>query len=97
MVNDKYMLKETLKEIKNNDFKVPNDLDAFELALKMMEYVGDSDPELRDMLIYEILSKWIEDGAFTFKQLKELLNISLDENHLFYKIGEEETDSVFTR
>lgn len=97
MVKNKYMLKETLKEIKNNDFKVPNDLNTFELALKMIEYVGDSDPELRDMLIYEILSKWIEDGAFTSKQLKELLNISLDENHLFYKIGEEETDSVFTR
>ncbi len=97
IVDKKHILKETLKEIKNNDFKVSKDLDAFELALKMMEYVGDSDPELRDILIYEILSKWIVSGVFTVEQLKELLNISLDEKHLFYKIGEEETDSVFTR
>ncbi|WP_291565214.1 MULTISPECIES: DUF2785 domain-containing protein [unclassified Clostridium] len=96
-MDKKHILKETLKEIKNNDFKVSKDLDAFELALKMMEYVGDSDPELRDILIYEILSKWIVSGVFTVEQLKELLNISLDEKHLFYKIGEEETDSVFTR
>ncbi len=94
---DKYELKERLREIKNNDFRSPDDISIFDFTLNMIEYIGDPDPDLRDNLIYEVLDRWIMDGMFGTDQLSKLLNIIFDSSHLFYKIGEEGTDSVFTR
>ena len=94
---DKYELKERLREIKNNDFRSPDDISIFDFTLNMIEYIGDPDPDLRDNLIYEVLDRWIMDGMFGTDQLSKLLNIIFDSYHLFYKIGEEGTDSVFTR
>lgn len=90
-------LKERLKEIKIMDFKVPQDMNAFELALPMMEYLGDAEAELRDDLIYSIFSNWITNKVFSKEQLRQMLEVILDDRHLFYKIGEKDTNSVFTR
>jgi uncharacterized protein DUF2785 len=97
MIYDRCLLKEKLKEIKKDNFRVPNDLNVFDFALNMMEHIGDTDPEMRDSLIYAVFFTWIDNNVFTVEQLKQLLNISLDDNHLFFKIGEQGTDSVFTR
>jgi hypothetical protein len=97
MVINKTEIMERLKEIRNNDFKVPEGMDAFEMALAMTEYLGDTDAELRDDLVYSILGRWVTHGLFSGHQLKQLLEIILDEKHLFYKIGEKDTDSVFMR
>ncbi|MDF2890419.1 MAG: hypothetical protein K0R80_786 [Clostridia bacterium] len=88
---------EELKSIKNNDFKVPEGGNPFEMALAMTEYLGDTDAELRDDLIYSTLGRWITHGIFSGEQLKQLLKIILDEKHLFYGIGEKDKDSVFMR
>ena len=90
-------LKEKLKAIKGDEFKVPERVNAFELALVMMEYLGDSDSELRDDLVYSVLSNWVINGVFSKEQLKQILASTLDEKHLFYKIGEKDTNSVFMR
>jgi hypothetical protein len=90
-------LKEKLKAIKSENFKVPDDIDVFEMILSMMEYLGDSDSELRDDLIYSTLSSWIMNKAMSKEQLKQLIEIILDHKHLFYKIGERDTNSVFMR
>lgn len=90
-------LKEKLKAIKDAEFKVPESIDAFELTLDMMEYLGDSDLELRDDLVYGVLSRWIINGVFNKEQLKLILATILDDKHLFYKIGEKDTNSVFMR
>lgn len=94
---DRDLLKEKLIEIKKNDFKVPDDLNVLDFALNMMEYVGDTDSEMRDELIYETFCEWADENVFTVEQFKQILNVSLDDNHLFFKIGEQGTDSVFTR
>lgn len=88
-------LKETLLEIRANSFLAPPN--AFELAHEMLVHIGSPDPKLRDELIYSTFSHWIEEGVFPPEQLQVLLAISLDNQHLFYHIGETDTDSVFTR
>lgn len=63
----------------------------------MLKYIGDIDPAFRDGVNYEVFVAWINDGRLTHAQLASCLEICLDENHLFYGLGEDGTDSVFTR
>ncbi|MCR8641215.1 DUF2785 domain-containing protein [Paenibacillus sp. N1-5-1-14] len=41
--------------------------------------------------------RWIKADVFTSEQLRGLLRTSLDQDHLFYGLGEKGTNSVFTR
>lgn len=97
MYDNNILLKEKLLEIKKNDYAVPNDVPAFDLVLSMMKNIGSTDPELRDLLIDRIIGNWTNRGVLTNEQLIDLLKISMDDNHLFYKLGLKEDDSVFKR
>lgn len=89
-------LKGKLQEFKNN--KDYDAVDNVQLILtEMIENIGHPDPELRDQLIYTTLYQWVERGVLSTGTLRNLLKIAIDENHLFYSIGERETDTVFTR
>lgn len=90
-------LKEKLIKIKVNGYINNDSANVLEIALDMMKYIGSVDSELRDELIYSTFLKWTINNVFTSEQMYQLLKISLDEEHLFYKIGEKDTDSVFTR
>ncbi|MCP4362443.1 MAG: DUF2785 domain-containing protein [Chloroflexi bacterium] len=92
-------LKDQLIELANNKFVLPAQADAFQRTLEMMPHIGSPDSELRDDLIYTCLATWILDDPelFTEEQFKELLALALDEEHLFYRLGEQNTDSVFRR
>lgn len=89
-------LKELLLQICQED-KIPEGTNIYQLALEMMEYIGSTDPVLRDDLILSVLWYFIDDQLLTSDQLKELLEICLSEQHLFFRLGEEEDDSVFNR
>jgi len=89
-------LKDLLTNIKENNYEVPKDINPFDVALTMLDYTGDLDGELRDSLIFSTLYTWIMKDVFTTEEIRKLLNLSLDDNHLLYGIGEI-NDSVFTR
>lgn len=89
-------LKKRLEAIKSGKIK-PGGKEKKDLAFEMLEKIGVVDYELRDDLIYSVFSEWIIDGAFPEEDLKKFLGVSTDENHMFFKIGEDGTDSVFTR
>ncbi|OKP95516.1 DUF2785 domain-containing protein [Paenibacillus sp. P46E] len=64
----------------------------------MLEYIGDPQPELRDELIYPAFYEWIlEQRQFSSDELREILAVLLDEQHLFHGIGVQGDDTVFTR
>lgn len=90
-------LKKVLKEIKEDNYRIPASLNINEIIMEMMHDIGNTDPELRDKLIYSVMYHWIMNNEIATDKLKELLAISMDDNHLFFKIGEINTDSVFTR
>jgi len=90
-------LKQQLIDIKNNNWSIPSDTDKYELGLEMLENIGSVDPELRDELILELLSDMIVENHLTDGEVKNLLELLLSENHLFYNIGNVEDDSVFNR
>ncbi|WP_096155401.1 DUF2785 domain-containing protein [Bacillus sp. FJAT-45066] len=86
-----------LIELKNKDLKCLSNEDLDFLLDKMVVNIGSVDPEFRDELIYTTFIRVINEDVLTVKQYQYLLEVCLDDNHLFYKIGEKNTDSVFTR
>lgn len=90
------LLKEKLQAIAENEYKVPQNENPFTLALSMMNYIGDTDGYFRDDLIYSVLANWMLSDIFNKDELYQILTICLDDNHLFFKIGNVD-DSVFTR
>jgi hypothetical protein len=91
-------LKQKLQSLAQNEFQLAavDDLDA--LLEAMMAHIGSPDPELRDELIYTTFMNLIyRQQALSAGQLRHLLHHALDEQHLFYGISEQGTDSVFTR
>lgn len=93
---DRKGLKELLLKIRNEDYKAPEYVRPFDLALTMMSYIGDTDGELRDNLILSTIYNWVMDRVLTIEEIRHILKISIDERHLFYGIGQVD-DSVFTR
>ncbi len=91
-------LKERLQIFAENKFCPPENEDLSEIIAEMMRHIGSPDGYLRDELIYSAFGTWILDyDAIDHEQLRSLLPIVLDEEHLLYKVGEQNTDSVFTR
>ena len=91
------LLKNNLLEIKDNDFEVSNKA-LNKLTDSMLYNIGNTDAELRDELIYTTFYKWIiEKEYYSHKELKNIFNTVLDDNHLFYKLGNSGDDSVFQR
>ncbi|MEY8347899.1 DUF2785 domain-containing protein [Bacillus cereus] len=94
---DEQELKQELQQIKNNNYAVPEDVDAYPYAQWMLDSIGSPDADLRDNLIYSTLERWITGEVFRQKELRGLLLQALSPDYLFYKIGEKGTDSVFKR
>ena len=91
-------LKQLLIEVKDNDYNVPIGVDVDSVIADMLKFIGHTDAELRDGLIYKTFMQWGEEkGIFSAEQMKHILNTCLSETHLFLGIGEKDTDSVFTR
>ncbi|MGG4131765.1 DUF2785 domain-containing protein [Paenibacillus illinoisensis] len=90
-------LKEQLQLIQSKNFTADEVEHPYELALHMLQHIGSTDPVLRDELIYVTFATWIGQGIFSEEQLRVLLHKAMDDQHLFYGIGENGTESVFTR
>ncbi len=91
-------LKEKLHALAQNEFQLSTRENLSELIPAMLNHIGSTDSYLRDELIYSAFGTWIlRYNALSPEQLRSLLPIILDEQHMLYKIGEQDTDSVFTR
>lgn len=64
--------KPTLQALKARKFDVPDRDDRRELAGTLVACLGDPDPELRDGIAFEALSKWMRADAFDAAQLGAL-------------------------
>jgi len=67
------------------------------LLQEMLVHIGSPDAELRDQLIYRTFIELLSDNLLTTQQLQSLFDTAASDNYLFLNIGEEKTDSVFTR
>ncbi|RBP04463.1 hypothetical protein [Rossellomorea aquimaris] len=89
-------LKSILTKIKYGESNW-QEVDRLLIIKSMLEHIGSTDGELRDQLIYTSFYRLIiENNQLEPELLKELLDACLSEL-IFKGIGEEETDTVFTR
>lgn len=90
------MLKEQLLEIERNDYTIPFHMDKSQLLRDMVKDIGTTDEELREQ-IYHTFYQWTVNQTLTKEDMRQLVFIAVDEDHLFYQIDEPESDAVFTR
>src|SRR5699024_1109327 len=90
-------LKQQLICIRENGYDYTG-YDLEDLSLNMLKHIGTTDGELRDALIYTTFGDMIiAKNVLSVSQMKRLLRISLDKDHLFYGFGRKESDCVFAR
>ncbi|WP_018750871.1 DUF2785 domain-containing protein [Paenibacillus sanguinis] len=90
-------IKETLQQIRDNNYIIPNEISIEELIIEMMNHIGAIDSELRDNLIYNTFNHWIVNKKMSAGLVKRILYTALDDEHLFYGLDEGHNDKVFTR
>ena len=90
-------LKQQLQAIEANDYRVPENVDYWQLTQDMLTCIGAIDPELRDDLIFTTVSRWARADYYTADQYRAILTVTLDPRHIFFGVGERESDTVFTR
>ncbi|MDF2908635.1 MAG: hypothetical protein K0R34_3956 [Herbinix sp.] len=93
---EKKELKELLVRILDHNNVIPEQIKPYDLAIEMLQYIGDIDLEMRDDLVLTILCNWIMDKTLTDEEVKNLLLIILDTQHLLKGLGET-NDTVFGR
>lgn len=90
-------LKDQLKIIADNKYKVLNNISLKTILDEMLFYIGSPDSELRDDLIYATFCKWILNDVLNKNEIVSILDTCLDNTHLKYKIDNGFEDDVFTR
>ncbi|MCR8848457.1 DUF2785 domain-containing protein [Rossellomorea sp. SC111] len=96
LVMEEHELKKYLQEYKSGQksWDVENHVG---LVKSMMHFIGSTDSELRDKLIYNTFFHLTLDNQLEHDLLSDLLDYSLSDDMLFKGIGENGTDTVFTR
>ncbi|MFS0749288.1 DUF2785 domain-containing protein [Oceanobacillus sp. 1P07AA] len=63
----------------------------------MLRYIGSTDSELRDNLIYPYFYKLLRDDCLSKEHWYRIIEVCIGEDYLFYKIDEGQSDGVFKR
>ncbi|KYP79808.1 hypothetical protein AYW79_13250 [Ferroacidibacillus organovorans] len=89
---------ELLSKIMDNDCQFPTGTNLLAFCLALVENFRSTDARLRDRLSYSLLARLLTEYHFlSVEDRQTLLKVALDDQHLFYRIGESVTDSVFIR
>lgn len=68
-----------------------------ELLNHMLSEIGSVDPELRDQFIYRTFNELLANHLLNDLDIIMLFEQAISDDYLFYNMGEQNTDSVFTR
>lgn len=94
---DQKDLTERLENIKLNKYSIPSDINPFEFIYGSLNTIGSTDAKLRDELYYEVLARWITMNIFSPDELKQIKDILISQNYLFYNIDINDETSVYKR
>lgn len=84
------------REIIHNQYRLPEDQSLSDLTIELFNYLGSTDPELRDTFAYGILARWIVlYGLHAPENLRVMIEWLVPQ--LSEGVGEQETDGVFLR
>ena len=83
------------RTIKENKYVIPPGHTPTSLTAELFDYLGSTDPELRDEIGYEAFANFLERGYYNEEEIAIYIANLLA--NLEIGIGENETDSVFLR
>ena len=89
-------LKVRLEHIQKRSYQAPEDVWALTQQLLEPGYLGHPDPYIRDELVYPTLYTWIT-KALAAEQVRTVLAQLLDGEHLFFKLGQADDETVLVR
>ncbi|MCL2406262.1 MAG: DUF2785 domain-containing protein [Defluviitaleaceae bacterium] len=89
-------MKALVLEIADSDYEIPESMDKNSFIADMLRFIGDTDSVLREG-IYELIWEWTSGDILSAEQLRHITFSCLDDKHMFFGIGEEDTDTVFAR
>ncbi|MCL2557268.1 MAG: DUF2785 domain-containing protein [Treponema sp.] len=91
-------LKALLAQMQDDACAPPSDTQELDvLVADLLAHIGSTDAQLRDDLIYGMFIRLFIETHLSEDQARHIFNAAIGERHLLYKIGEVDTDSVFTR
>ncbi|KGP71301.1 DUF2785 domain-containing protein [Pontibacillus yanchengensis] len=96
-MEDRLNVKDTLYSFHANSGCYSEETNMYTLIEQMLHHIGSTDAELRDNLIYSTFGNFIMGEALTIQQIEYVMHTCLREDFLFFRIGENEGDGVFTR
>jgi len=91
----KTMVLEVL-ETADGNYKAPANMDIDSLITDMLRFIGDTDSVLREGIystIWELI--WAKEDVLSTEQLRRIIFTCIDDNHLFFGIGETDTNTVY--
>ncbi|MEO1646512.1 MAG: DUF2785 domain-containing protein [Chloroflexota bacterium] len=84
------------REVIKNSYALPKDAPLLPLTDELLDYLAETDAELRDTFGYNILARWIAVYRYhTPDHMRHMLNWLIDQ--LPYDIGTTDSDSVLLR
>ncbi|MEL6309633.1 MAG: DUF2785 domain-containing protein [Chloroflexota bacterium] len=84
------------RDVIKNSYALPKDAPLLPLTDELLDYLGETDAELRDTFGYNILARWIAVYRYhSPEHMRHMLNWLIDQ--LPYDIGATESDSVLLR
>ncbi len=86
-----------LKRLKDKKFDFSSVKDLLGLTNLLLEDIGNTDPLIRDELVYPALARLLYEEHLENGEVEKILKQLFTERFLFYKIGENNTSSVYTR
>jgi hypothetical protein len=94
---NEHRLKNLLRSIVDNDFKPLESPTPREIVHHFYKFLGSTDPELRDELIFSVMANWIYKGVYTQEDIYKIAETLVQDEYILNGIGRENDDSVFVR
>jgi hypothetical protein len=94
---NEHRLKNLLRSIVDNDFEPLESPTPREFALHFYKFLGSTDAELRDELIFSVMANWIYRGVYTQEDIYKIAETLVQDEYILNGIGRENDDSVFVR
>ena len=89
--------KDLLRSVAENQFDPPESLTARECLPYFYKFIGSTDAELRDDLIFSVMANWIYKGIYTNEQIFKIADTLIQDEYILNGLGLEKDDSVFIR
>jgi len=94
---NEHRLKNLLRSIVENDFKPLESPTPREFVPHFYKFLGSTDPELREELIFSVMANWIYKGVYTQEDIYKIAETLVQDEYILNGIGRDNDDSVFVR